>query len=173
MNTEEWRPVRGFEGRYEVSNLGRLRSLLFDPRGRVMKVKPDARGYVRAQLQWSTKRLMHRVVAEAFIPNPDNLPAVNHIDGNASNNAVANLEWVTHSENMAHSWRKLESYKNRVAVSPRGEAQWRHILKEVQVLAIRDEYARGGTSQRKLAKKYGVSKPAIQAITSRRTWAHI
>lgn len=172
MSSEIWKPVKGFEGRYEVSSLGRVRSLLFDPAGRIMKTKPDAKGYVRIGLQWNTHKLVHRLVAEAFIPNPDGLPAVNHIDGNQQNNAASNLEWVSHSDNMRHSWRNLATYANRVSRNPKGERSSSAKLTASKVRAIRAAYGRG-TSQRVLAARYGVTKPAIQAITSRRTWKHI
>lgn len=173
MTSELWKPVKGFEGRYEVSDLGRVRSLLFDPAGKVMKTSPDARGYVRVGLQWNTHKLVHRLVAEAFIENPDELPAVNHIDGDQRNNAVSNLEWVSHSDNMRHSWRKLDTYANRVSANPRGERSTSAKLTEKQIYAIRTAYERGSHSQHSLALMYNVSKAAIYAITSRRTWKHI
>ena len=111
---EEWRPVVGYEGLYEVSNLGRVRSLDRYDRmnrfceGRILKLSADRLGYLRAQLYSSSKRksfLVHRLVAQAFIPNPDNLPQVNHRDENPSNDNVDNLEWCDGKYNVNYGTR--------------------------------------------------------------------
>ena len=97
---EEWRPVVDFEGLYEVSNMGRVRSLTRYKK--VIKPIVTNSGYYQYQL-WhnGTCRvgLAHRLVAQAFIQNPDNKSVVNHIDENKLNNSVDNLEWVSHVEN--------------------------------------------------------------------------
>lgn len=104
--SEMWLPVPAYEGLYEVSNLGRVRSLpRFGTNGKCVSVDL-CRGYQRVNL-WKngvlTHKLVHRLVAEAFIPNPENKSQVNHIDGNKRNNNVCNLEWVTASENQIHA----------------------------------------------------------------------
>lgn len=105
---EIWKSVNGFEGLYMVSNLGRIKSL---PRNGTRKngsiLKPAIRGnYLFVRLtgnRLDKKCSVHRLVAEAFIPNPSNKPLVNHKDGNKLNNNANNLEWCTQSENMIHA----------------------------------------------------------------------
>ena len=97
---EVWKKIKGFEN-YEISNEGRLKSLHFG-KEIFRKSKPTKQGYIRFALGKKGKQfifLAHRLVAEAFIKNPEKKPCVNHKDENKSNNNVSNLEWVTHSEN--------------------------------------------------------------------------
>ncbi len=109
---EEWRPIEGFEGLYEVSDFGRIKSLerkFFNGKGwrkideHIMKVYKDKDGYELVRLKKNgcgmTLRV-HRIVAQTFIPNQENKPKVDHIDGNTSNNAVWNLRWCTQKENL-------------------------------------------------------------------------
>lgn len=111
---EKWKPVVGYEGLYEVSNLGNVRGLdrlLPDGRhwkGKQLKHAKFGNGYFFVCLMKNKthrNELIHRLVAMAFLPNPLNAKVVNHIDGNKTNNKVSNLEWVTHSENQKHSAR--------------------------------------------------------------------
>ena len=115
--TEVWKDIEGFEGRYQVSNLGEVRSLdqqcwnghvFFLKRGRVLKQKMSTSGYMRVSLGKDNDRYVHRLVAGAFLPNADGLPQVNHKDENKLNNRVENLEWCTSLYNM--------HYGNAVAV---------------------------------------------------------
>ena len=105
--TEIWKPVVGYLGFYEISNLGRVKSLKDNlGRDRELILKPQKRkdGYFTIELKRSTK-FLHRIVAEAFIPNPENKPQVNHKDSNRENNQTGNLEWVTASENILHGYK--------------------------------------------------------------------
>ena len=108
---ELWKPISGLEDNYEVSNLGRVRRIKSGcgtQAGRILHFLNHSNGYVIAPMSLNSKkyrRYVHRLVAEAFIPNPDNKPEVNHIDGNKRNNCVDNLEWVTRSENNTHMFR--------------------------------------------------------------------
>jgi hypothetical protein len=106
MQTEVWKPVVGFEGLYEVSNLGRVKSLKRTTTSGRELVQSLNRGYKYVVLSKNGKQYnakVHRLVAESYIPNPEGKKEVNHIDGNKANNAVENLEWATASENSRHA----------------------------------------------------------------------
>ncbi len=102
---EEWRPIIGTKGFIEVSNEGRVRSLL-KGQPRILKTQRDDKGYHRIRVTIERVKVsyrVHREVAKAFIDNPEKLPQVNHKDGNKDNNCVTNLEWVTNQENAHHA----------------------------------------------------------------------
>jgi hypothetical protein len=112
---EHWKSIKDYEGLYEVSNMGRIKSLQrTDKRGktvneRILKPCTDRCGYLLVNLfkdGKGTKTLIHRLVAEAFIENPNNHPVINHKDEDPSNNTVYNLEWTTHSINNNYRSRK-------------------------------------------------------------------
>ena len=132
MENEIWKDIDGYEGLYQVSNLGNVKSI-----GREIKTANEKKrkykevilkqgttknGYANVVLSINNKmktKSVHRLVAKAFIINPENKPQVNHIDGNKKNNCVKNLEWVTNSENMKHSWdNQLQKVtKNKILAS--------------------------------------------------------
>ena len=113
---EAWKPVEGYEGRYEVSNFGRVRSFAQDSRGGKIKAgHPTHKGYRHILLydgrggkRWYP---IHRLVAAAFLPNPGNLPQVNHKDEVKTNNRVDNLEWYTNDYNMNYGTRNERAGK--------------------------------------------------------------
>lgn len=124
MNEKEiWKPIVGLEGYYEVSNFGRVKSVERTitmkngaPRSiheRIMRPSAQKTGYLNVTLskcgELQRRVLIHRLVAEAFIPNPDNLPEVNHKDENKQNNRVENLEWCNHRYNNIYGTAKMRS----------------------------------------------------------------
>lgn len=100
---EKYRDIEGYEGRYQVTSWGRVYNV---ERERFIRYQLTEKGYARVDLiDENGKRThykVHRLVAKAFIKNPDHKPQVNHIDGNKLNNSVTNLEWVTNKENVKH-----------------------------------------------------------------------
>ena len=117
---EIWKDIQGYEGLYQVSNLGRVKSLgrFIESRlkgvdkvwkaERILKTCKRTNGYIGVGLRKNGKGKnfnIHRLVAIAFLDNPENKPQVNHIDGNKKNNNVSNLEWVTNSENQKHAYK--------------------------------------------------------------------
>lgn len=115
--TEKWRWIFGYEGRYEVSNLGNIRSYYKNGKIKLMRSVRNYSGYRRVMLYKKGKAKLlriHRLVADAFVANPDTTTKrfINHIDGIKENNAASNLEWCTPSENMRHaSAQGLLTYK--------------------------------------------------------------
>lgn len=134
MTIEVWKDIPEFEGYYKVSNLGRVKriarttirsngksdSVVYNVEERIKKIQKQTKGYSHVVLykngKYKTRRL-NRLVALAFIPNPENKPEVNHIDGNKENNRADNLEWVTSKENHKHAadHNLLKYYMRRVA----------------------------------------------------------
>lgn len=112
---EIWIDISGYEGKYQVSNLGRVRSLIYKnnangkiyKREKLLKQFYDRNGYLRVDLKMGKRKnaQVHRLVALAFIPNPLEKPQVNHKDKDKENNKVDNLEWVTNQENQLHRYR--------------------------------------------------------------------
>lgn len=174
---EIWKDVQGYEGQYQVSNLGRVKSLkrkLNSGRTVSEKIlnssnkKKTQDGYLMVALAGKTFRI-NRLVATAFIPNPDNKLVVNHIDGNKENNKADNLEWATISENMLHA------YRCGLKTAMIGEENPNAKLTKDQVKAIRNEYVPYSQQygSNALAKKYNVSNVTITNIVNYKTYKNV
>lgn len=173
---EIWKDVVGYEGLYKVSNEGRIKSLdRFDRMGRPVKEKilkqfTTYQGYKTVVLCKDTEpktRIVHRLIAIAFLPNPLNLPEVNHKNGVKDCNFCWNLEWVTPQENSSHA------YKNGLSISSKGEKQGNSKLKDADVLKIRELYSKGTVTQKTLSIMFNTSTQNISSIVLRKRWTHI
>lgn len=156
-----WKPVVGYEDRYEVSNTGLVRN----DQGCIMGQYKNDLGYVFVRLTMLSKgkresARIHRLVARAFIPNPLNKPSVNHIDCNPANNHVSNLEWCTQKENIQHS-RKLKRYSDNYWIGKRAPTAK---LTDAEVQQIKSRRQNLGETHLELANAYGVSKTIIGRI---------
>ena len=176
---ELWKDVDGFNGWYQVSNLGSVRScdrLIDDGRlikGKVLSQETSKDGYKRVALCRAGKhykRFVHRLVAAAFVENPNNYPVINHIDQNRLNNVSSNLEWCTVKYNVNYGER-AEKYSNKT----HGELHYMHKLSNEDVTSIRSEYQFGkkGFGTESIAKKYGVHRMTVKAIVTGKTWKHL
>ena len=127
---EIWRPVRDYEKFYEVSNWGRIKSLNYRQTGKEGILKPMHRNcdkYLRIALCKNNKReyrYLHRIVAEAFIPNPYGLPETNHIDTDPRNCRVDNLQWCTHEQNTNHWLTRLHRSKKIYCYNSNGDLEY-------------------------------------------------
>lgn len=152
---EVWQPVRGYEGRYEVSDTGQVKGT----KGPRKPVK-TARGYVQVDLckhGTCRKFFIHRLVATHFIPNPNQCPQVNHKDGNKTNNFVSNLEWCTAAQNAIHAVRLLERHGENMPNAKMTSEQVRSIRTDTRL-------------HREIAADYGISRQVVSRIKSGKKW---
>lgn len=127
VENEIWKDIEGYEGLYQISNYGRIKSLekyiksgiknskKVKRKEKILKIQENRYGYNYVNLSKNSEhkyKTIHRLVAQAFIPNPQNKPQVNHIDGDKTNNCISNLEWCTSSENEIHAYKFLNKHKN-------------------------------------------------------------
>jgi hypothetical protein len=132
LANEQWRDVPNYEGLYQVSNLGRIRRM---PKGKIRVQKAAKNGYLQVNLCKNNKVRwisVHRLVASAFIANPDNLPVVNHKDENKHNNHADNLEWVTPRENCLHGTGTTRQKESRRRNDPEGNS-WKNAAKKLAI----------------------------------------
>lgn len=169
---EEWRDIEGYEGIYQVSDRGQVRRIcgpsncLDDTRTleRILSPKLAGKSYKEVSLCWRGRKYyasIHRLVAQAFLPNPLDLPEVDHIDGDKVNNRVENLEWVTRYERCSRDGRR--------GVLTRALSK----LTEAEVLEIRELYGRGEHTQREIGTMFGVSASAIGNLVRFEAWVSL
>ena len=165
---EKW--ITGYENKYSINNLGEVFAHNFHRQTIKVKMKhKTTNGYCRIGLRLNKKQTfysIHRLVAEAFIENPNNFPQVNHIDGNKQNNYVENLEWVTQSENMIHAYSTgliKNTYRNNKGTRNPRCILSDDIVSEIRKIGKNDTYLN-------ISKKYNVSKSCIYSILNNRNW---
>lgn len=165
---EIWKPIPDFD-KYEVSNFGRVKSLQERWRKpRILKPATNYKGYLLVQLCINGKGKnfrVHRLVALAFIPNPEGKPEINHRDGCRLNNFVGNLEWVTSSENQRHA------YLTGLQVAMQGEKHANAKLTNQQVLYIKENPL--DLTNVKLAEMFSVDSATISLIQRGKRWKQV
>lgn len=171
IHKEQWKNIAGWESYYQISDLGRLKSLKrsFVVKDRILKSCTDLHGYLFAGLFKNGKRLacpkIHRLVLETFVgPRPIGMEC-RHIDGNKLNNNLLNLEWTTHRIN------ELDKYKHGTIMcgSKNGYAK----LTEINVFNIRRLWETGKFTQWELANKFNVYQSCIWSIIHKKSWKHV
>lgn len=151
--------IPGFPG-YSITESGEI----FNSDGQECVPYIESNGYLRITLG-GTRKYVHQLVAITYVPNPDNLPEVNHDDGDKMNNFYKNLEWMTHADNVKHGHRT--GLTNNVG-SNHGMAK----LTDEAVREIRIQLSTGKT-QREIAYDFGISQQLVSKIKTKANWKHI
>lgn len=166
IDGEEWRDIKDYEGKYQISNYGRFKSFC---KGKIEILKPKLHicGYLYAELcacRKAKKCKIHRLVAQAFIPNPDNLPTVDHILGNKFDNFVVSLRWVTQSAN--------NQYAYDIGLKKSGGGSYQAKLTDEQAAWCRNNYISGDKylGVKGMAENFGVNPDVIYNIVSGKTY---
>ena len=168
--TEIWKDIQGYEGLYQVSNLGRVKSLTKRYKDVECLKFYEWDGYKIVGLHKNRQRTayrVHRLVALAFVPNEQGKPQVNHINGDKSDNRASNLEWCTGSENMKHAYSNGLQQINTEAAN-----RAKRILTDDQVNRIRDLLA-SGLSTREVARVCGVGKTLVSNIKQNKAYKDV
>lgn len=168
IDGEIWKDIVGFEGLYQVSNKQRVKSVCrisltgFKIPEKILRPGKHKFGYLKYTLCREGKlhyKQLHILIAEVFIPNPNNYPFVNHIDSNPMNNSIENLEWCTASHNTKHAYKSGR-------ISKTGESNHMSKLSEIDVIDIFNSK----DNSKIVADHYGVSRQTVSDIRAKRRW---
>jgi len=178
VETEIWADISGYEGEYQVSSQGRVRSvervayylragveIMRKHRSVVLAPNDNGNGYLSVCLGRDNRRYVHRMVCAAFCDNHDSLPEVNHKDGNTQNNVASNLEWCNRLYNIG--------YKETTDTQLKGDRAWNAKLNNANVKQIKSMVHNKEARQCDIAKAFGVSRETICGILHGRTWRHV
>jgi hypothetical protein len=175
---EIWKKVENYEGYYEVSNFGRIRSVNRKIKasrgstrireGKIMipQLKKNYYEINLSKLSDTKNYILHRLIAKAFIPNPLNKKEVNHINGIGTDNRIENLEWVTARENSLHA------YRTGLKKTRKGEGKENSKLTEENIMEIRSTLPYHGYKA-DLARKFSVTITLISRVTLGKCWKHV
>lgn len=162
----EWKPIEGHDSRYEVCSDGRIRRC----GGRQMGQWANSDGYMMVRLSNPRAQYrVHRLVALAFVPNPNGAPIVNHLDHDRANNTSVNLEWCTQTQNLAHAAASGRMQRNHWCGKRSPNAR----LTNSQVQHLRKLYATGEYSWESLGKVIGVSKRTIGRVVNSESYSNV
>jgi len=173
LEGELWKDVKGFENIYVVSNYSRIKSLIRKTKTWqihkeiIVSTNSKARGYVKFPAHKDGKRynlLFHRIIAEAWIPNPNNFPDVNHINAIRDDNRIENLEWVTHSMNIRHAYKM--GNKNQKGEKNNSAKINQNIANNIRIYHEQFPHL----SQKEIGKVFGLSREHIKDIVNYKTW---
>ena len=163
LENEVWKDIPSYDGRYQVSNLGRIRSLNHK-NPHIITYSIHHKGYLESRLYFHDNGILkmkshkvHRIVAEAFIPNPENKPCVNHIDGDKTNNKVENLEWVSYKDNTKHAMEVLGHGRRKITTKEAEQIRKNVLLRKY-------------SSLKEIEKEYNISQSVISTILTNRTY---
>lgn len=171
LPSERWLDVPGTDGMYQISSLGRLMTMNYKGTGqqRLMKPAVDGSGYLRTMIRKDGRVRtvkLHRIVAEAFHPNPEGLAEVNHKNFNKQDNRAENLEWMSRKHNMGHA-----AAGGKIK-DKHGSFNGMSKLTEAMLSEIKAKYVPYVYTHEMLGKEYGVAKSTIKDALSRR-WRHV
>lgn len=188
------KPVPGYEGLYEVSSDGRVWSLNYHRQGirKELKGKLDKNGYHEVGLRKDGKKISyraHRLIALTFIPNPDNMPQVNHKDAIKTNNSIDNLEWCTCLENIQHSWdmglrkftrrntiarvRKPRVVREANMIGRYQKGEYNNATKLTNDTVTQIWNLKGKEKQRIIAERFNTSEDVVGMIHRQVNWRHV
>lgn len=165
---EIWKPVKGFEGLYEVSNIGRVKSFVgrWGIKERILKPWLTSNGYWHVCLGRGNKKMIHKLVLEAFAPNPKGKPCCNHKNGIRTDNRIENLEWCTYAENNRHAIDVLGKCLGEKNPHAKLNAKQVRVIKHLKNIKPK-------MSSPEVAKYFPIERRVVIDIWNNKTWKHI